>query len=347
VEAAESRAALSASWLGDVLGRRVRTVDVEPLDAGGVSGELVRLRLDDGSTLVAKRPARDSVVRERQRALGMYEREARFYRELADRVPVRTPRCFFASDDLLVLEDLAPAVAGTFAAGLTAARVDGVIDAFVRLHGRWQGSEALETSKWLWRVSEQEAQRWQQNLEGRLPRFVDRHRDTLSSRDVAIAELVTANLASLMVDAAALPATLCHGDPGPPNLLFDGDGEPAFVDWQLAAARHGALDLAWLLVLGVPSPVYVERRNLWLGRYRERLGLDLEASAAAHALGVALAVRAPIWMGGAPDSERSAHVDAYAEATIARAFAAFDIDDVSAMIVPSPKATGGRTTPNG
>ena len=63
--------------------------------------------------------------------------------------------------------------------------------------------------------------------------------------------------------------------------------EPVFVDWQLASARNGALDLAWLLVLGVPTGCVPERRNVWLGRYRDRLGLDVEAFGRAHALGVA------------------------------------------------------------
>ena len=219
MDAAESPAVLSAPalsppWLTAVLGRPVHSVGVEPMEGGGVSGDLVRLRLHDGSTFVAKRPAVDEAVRERQRALGMYAREAHFYRELAPRLSLRTPRCFFASDDLLVIEDLAPAAAGTFSEGLPMTHVDAVIDAFVAMHGEWQGSEELGRLDWLWRVSDEEARRWQQNLEGRLPRFVDRHRDALTDDDVRAAELVTANLAALMTAAAALPATLCHGDPG-------------------------------------------------------------------------------------------------------------------------------------
>jgi aminoglycoside/choline kinase family phosphotransferase len=296
---------------------------ISPLEGGGVSGDLVRVHLRDGSTRIAKRPSADPIVRERQRALGMYEREARFYAELADRVSVRTPQCFHASDDLLVLEDLAPAVAGTFTHGLDPARVEAVIDALVAMHGEWQGRAELGRLPWLWRVERAEADRWQANLEVRLPRFVDRHGQALSRDALRLAERVTTNLPSLMVAAAALPPTLCHGDPGPPNLMFGHPrGEPVLIDWQLVAARSGALDLAWLLALGVPEAAYEHRRNAWLARYRDPLGLDPDAFANAYALGVALAARAPIWMGGAPESERNAHVDAYATATIPRAFVA-------------------------
>ena len=304
-----------------------------PVAGGGVSGDLARLRLDDGTVVVAKRPAANGVVRERQRALGMYEREARFYRELAARVPLRTPRCLLATDDLLLLEDLTPAVAGTFAEGLTVAQVDAVIDALTRLHGEWQGSAELHDLPWLWRVERAEADRWQSSLEDRLPRFLDRHREALTERDVRAAELVTANLAALMLAASALPSTLCHGDPGPPNLMFGHlSGEPVFIDWQLAAARHGALDVAWLLVLGVPTTTYRGKADAWLDVYRSTLGLDRDELRRAYGLGVALAVRAPIWMGGAPDSERTPHVDSYAAATISRAFGAMRNHDLTTLL---------------
>ena len=299
---------------------------------GGVSGDVARLHLEDGTTLVAKRPALDPVVRDRQRALGMYEREARFYRDLAPLMPVRTPRCVFASADLLLLEDIAPAVAGTFREGLVPEQVDAVVADFVALHGPWQGAASLDDMPWLWRVSPDEGDRWQHNLEQRLPRFLDRHRAQLTATQVVMAEAVTARIGALMLAAASLPATLCHGDPGPPNLMFGHpSGEVVYVDWQLAAARSGALDLAWLLVLGVPVALREARGDEWLRGYGERLGLDRGELRHAFDLGVALALRAPIWMGGAPDAERSPHVDAYAGATIPRAFAAAVSIDLSSI----------------
>ena len=313
-----------------------RAVLTVPLGDGGVSGDLARLHLDDGSTLVAKRPARDPIVRERQRALGMYEREARFYSELASRVPLRTPACVSASADLILLEDLAPAVAGTFRDGLTPDQVDAVVSDFARLHSQWQGARELDDLGWLWRVRADEAARWQANLAERLPRFVDRHRARLREDDVRLAEDLTASLTEVMTAAASLPATFCHGDPGPPNLMFGHPSAPvAYIDWQLAAARHGALDLAWLLTLGVPVEMRRAHEAGWVARYGAEVGAadDLPR---AYALGVALALRAPIWMGGAPERERSAHVDAYAEATLDRAFSAAAQHDVRTILRKGP-----------
>ncbi len=270
MEAAESEAVrtpLTPQWLSDVLSKPVREVRIERMGEGGVSGDLARLHLDDGSTWVTKRPATDPVVRDRQRALGMYEREARFYLEIAPLLPLRTPRCAFASADLLLLEDVAPAVAGTFREGLVPEQIDAVLDDFVALHGPWQGAGGLDDLTWLWRVAPDEAGRWQHHLEERLPRFIDRHRAQLTAAEVVVAEAVTARLGALMLTAAKLPPTLCHGDPGPPNLMFGhASGGVVHVDWQLAAARSGALDLAWLIVLGVPVALREARSAEWVAR---------------------------------------------------------------------------------
>ncbi len=82
-------------------------------------------------------------------------------------------------------------------------------------------------------------------------------------------------------------------------------------------------------MLGVPVDAYQHHCVAWLDRYRGGLGLDLQDFHRVYALGVALAARAPIWMGGAPETERSAHVDGYAAATISRVFAALRNHDVT------------------
>lgn len=45
---------------------------------------------------------------------------------------------------------------------------------------------------------------------------------------------------------AAIPPTLCHGDPRADNLVFDSDDHPVLFDWQQIAVQFGEADLAWL-----------------------------------------------------------------------------------------------------
>lgn len=325
--AASAEDVLTARWLSKALGHRVRGHRVEPLEAQGVSGSLSRVHLPDGSTLIAKQGPADPVVRQRQRHFGMYTRELAFYRDLAARVPVRTPACaYIAPDDdasvFLLMEDLAPAIAGTFGTGLSATEAEHALDALAAMHGAWSASSELD-SLGLWRVTADEAARWAADLGDRLPRFLDRYRARLSTDDVKLAECHTERLADCILEAAALPPTLSHGDPGCPNLMFGHPSAPvAFVDWQLVAARNGLLDVAWLLILGVPVELRQQMQPDWLRRYCGGAGVEIDEGWRRYALGAVLALRAPIWMGGAPPSERTTYTDAYAEATLTRAFSA-------------------------
>jgi len=80
-------------------------VKVEPIGDGvGFVGSLARLRLgyagsapDAPRSLVAKLPTRVARSRAMAEFGGLYEREHRFYTEFAARLPMRTPRLYFAA----------------------------------------------------------------------------------------------------------------------------------------------------------------------------------------------------------------------------------------------------------
>ncbi len=106
----------------------------------------------------------------------------------------------------------------------------------------------------------------------------------------------------------------------------------AIVDWQLVAARNGLLDVAWLVILGVPVALRRHMEGEWLERYRATVGVDSDDARRWYGLGAVLALRAPIWMGG-ESARRSAYTDAYAEATLARAFSAGRDLNLSSLLV--------------
>ncbi len=328
---------LTPDWLSATLGRSVSECRVEPLRDQGVSGVLSRVHLDDGSTLIAKQGHGDPVSASRQRAFGMYTRELAFYRDIAARVPVRTPDCFYVAPDdeapvLLLMEDLAPAVAASFTVGLSASEGSHAVEAMAAMHAAWWGSAELDALG-LWRSTPEEASRWASDLEDRLPRFLDRFASRLSPAEVNLAELVTEHLAGCIVEAAALPPTLAHGDPGCPNLMFGHPSAPvAIVDWQLVAARNGLLDVAWLVILDVPVALRRQMEGAWLERYTATLGIDARDAQRWYGLGAVLALRAPIWMGG-ESARRSPYTDAYAEATLARAFSAGHDLNLASLLV--------------
>lgn len=105
---------LTAEWLTQTLrecgvlrSARVREARAEVLGEGeGFVGQIVRLHLElDAAeagvpaTLIAKLPTQLAQNRALGELLGAYEREIRFYTELAGEVRLRTPRCYYAAMD--------------------------------------------------------------------------------------------------------------------------------------------------------------------------------------------------------------------------------------------------------
>jgi hypothetical protein len=113
-EIPQSIGELTPAWLTAVLrsgghlkAAQVVSVETETLGEGeGFIGQIVRLRLgldreepSAPSSVIAKFPIAVSQNRQLGEALGAYEREIRFYEELADRVPIAKPTCFYTAMD--------------------------------------------------------------------------------------------------------------------------------------------------------------------------------------------------------------------------------------------------------
>jgi hypothetical protein len=130
--------AVTPAWLTQALRREglftrttVTSCDMERLGEGqGFTGRLVRYRIaydvaDEGAppSLVAKFPTADPHVRAILNRHGIYEREIRFYKDVAPAGGLRTPRAYYGAFDratgasVLLLEDLAHARVGDTTAG--------------------------------------------------------------------------------------------------------------------------------------------------------------------------------------------------------------------------------------
>ena len=109
------------------------------------------------ATFAIKLPAQDDTVRERV-ALG-YRSEVEFYTDVAEKVRIPVPRCFFSdisesgADFVLVLADMAPAVQGDQIAGCTQQEAQLAVEALAGLHGpswcdsTWLGLSAISMPK--------------------------------------------------------------------------------------------------------------------------------------------------------------------------------------------------------
>jgi hypothetical protein len=84
-------------------------------------------------------------------ALGIYEREVRFYAELAGSVPIRVPECYFGRIDdtgsILLLEDIRDLQVGDQVAGITEREAERIVDALAALHATFWEHQDLESMK--------------------------------------------------------------------------------------------------------------------------------------------------------------------------------------------------------
>ena len=134
---------VTSSWLSEVLEAPVGEVRAERIAMDtGFSARLYRVHLTGSrvpESVIVKLPA-DSEARGAMELMGGYTREVAFYREIAGRAPIGTPKVYAAqvadegSDFVLVLEDLRDWENVDHLAGLTLDQARLVIAQLAGLH---------------------------------------------------------------------------------------------------------------------------------------------------------------------------------------------------------------------
>jgi hypothetical protein len=265
-------AEITPSWLTGALrtGSHLTRANIVAIAAQAIGQEvgfldgLARLHLtydadkgDGPSSVVVKLPSGEAAYRQIGDRYHAYEREIRFYGDVAPGSPIRLPRCFYRGMDraadayLLVLEDLGALTAGDQVRGLTQAQAQAAVETIGRLHARWWQTPALEALDWMPRRNIQPA-RYRQFW----PRFRQTIGPHLPASALALGEKVGDHLEELLRTMEEHPHTIVHFDYRADNLLFDGPSGPdpvVIVDWQLAIRSRGVLDVARLLCGSVSS----------------------------------------------------------------------------------------------
>ena len=215
--------------------------------------------------------------------LRVWEREARFYTELAPRLPVRTPQCYYAGGDVdsgifaVLLEDLSPYEGGDQLVGATPAQTDAAIDWLARFHAAESGGEHVAGLEWLpATASNPMYQGLGPMLEAVFPLFVDKFGARTPPETLGWVERMIPRWNESMADQW-LPPTVVHADFRIDNLFFDGPTVVA-LDWQSIAMGEGMYDVAYFLGGSVPTERRREtERDLVAsyGRTMRELGIEV------------------------------------------------------------------------
>ncbi len=272
---------LRDSGCGDV---EVSRLSARPIGTGQTAG-CARLEIDYARnpsnaprSLVAKFPSADPLSRSSAVAMGLHRREVEFYRDVAPRLSIRLPRCYFLDVDeagesfLILMEDLAPAAPGDQLAGCSVAVARAAVLELVGLQAPTWCDEVLGA-----RFAEPE-DGFFSDMHGlynrMLPEFVRRFGPRLDPEELDLIERLGASPRAPLFQAVGRPFCLEHRDYRLDNLMIDERCSPprvTVVDWQGMRTGRPLNDVALCLAGGLDPPQRREAEEDVLREYHRAL----------------------------------------------------------------------------
>ena len=287
---------ISVEWLNQVLGDAnalgescVKGFEREVIGEGvGFVGELSRVTLSYDrftdkapKTIIAKLPTQDETFRGLATLMGFYEREVRFYQEIAGKLNLRTPACYFSEMDqasgsyVLLLEDLAPGRCGDQLASCSMEEAKLALSEVAKLHAAWWGSSELENYDWMLGLDNDQIRQLLLGMyQNSWPLFVQEFGDEMPPPMIEIGEKFGEQFEALAAGALERPLTIVHSDFRLDNMFFDvaGGSSPfVLIDWQLIQKNVGTLDVAYFLAGNFPTDVRREHQTELLEHYYSEL----------------------------------------------------------------------------
>ncbi len=281
---------LTAEWLTATLGAgRVGGFSVDRIGTGQMSEcYRVALRYEEGtgpSAVVLKVAASDPISRQTGQALGLYEREVRFYAEVA---PLLTragegpiAHCYHASYRpetgvfTLLLDDAAPAEVGDEIRGADLADAVLALTQLGRLHAPVIGIENLSEAPWLNRPSPMN----QAAITGLFNGFIDRYGSTITPQQRLVCQRLVDSFDDYLAAETAPDRIkgLVHGDYRLDNMLFGRPGslrDLTVVDWQTVTWGAAMTDVAYFLGCALRPEERRAHYEELLAAYHAGLGAD-------------------------------------------------------------------------
>ena len=261
----------------------VRRIERDAMGTGiGFMGEVGRLRLEyDGgsgpSSVICKIPTQDPNVRGLLAAARVFEREARFYIDVAPTLEV-VPQAHavvadFENDDyVLVLQDLGHLRVGDQAAGVGVDDAHAVMTAAARLHAEYWMSPKLDAISWMPSANSEGMKIGREVYNASLPGFLQVFAHAVQSDMVPIMERFGDNVHQLLDRIASMPATIAHFDFRLDNLFFDDStGDVRMIDFQTASKGGGAYDIGYFLSQSMAADIRRANEHSLLHAYHDEL----------------------------------------------------------------------------
>jgi len=265
----------------------VTGIDVKDIGEGtGIFGEIALLTLtysDEGiypDSLVVKMPCVEPENLVVAQALGIYQREVNFFKQVAPSTNLRIPDCYYThmGEDgrfIILMENLSlEYTVGDQVIGATNDQVEAAIKTLAGFHAYWWENAALSGLDWL-PVQNDDA--YIAAVPGifraGLPVLISDWSDRLPAESIEIAKKLDPRFEELMHLFAGGPHTFAHSDTRLDNWFFphDESSDLALIDFQLCSKSRGVNDIAYLIGTSVPRELAVENWERYLRLWLELL----------------------------------------------------------------------------
>jgi hypothetical protein len=259
---------LTAGWLTAALretGTIGEAVEVESFatetiaEGVGLLGQLARVTpryIDaDGrepSSLIAKFPAATEENRDLANALRFYDREVRFYEQIAEEVELRTPKRYFSHFDgesgtfVLLMEDMHPARVGNQIEGCAPGEAKTTLVRIAHFHATWWDKPKTLALDWIPYGKDEVHNFVEESFQQSWPVVKENFSSHLPDRIVRAAEKMQTQLIRMQHIFSEPPITICHGDLRYDNLFFNDSGM-AVADWQIILRARAPYDAAYFM----------------------------------------------------------------------------------------------------
>ena len=288
---------ITLQWLDEALHEsglleenHLRTLTQLPLGVGSGNMSLltklaVTYERDDEKlpkTMIIKIPTTFASARDIGNQLNAYERETRFYIDIADKIPMRTPKLIFGASDketdtyILILEDCSRFALIDQIKGLDTKVSELIAVKLADFHAAWWNKKGLSSFTWLPRPRGQEIQSTVNILRTTIETCdkSDEFKNLLPRGGWEACQKISERADLLVQSITDSNLTIIHSDFRSDNLFIDNNtpADPLVVfDWQMVQISRGIFDLSYLF--GASIDIEIRRkieRNI-IKIYYERL----------------------------------------------------------------------------
>ena len=253
---------VSAEWLTKAL--RARDIDAEVDDfeieqvGTGQLGETRRFHLNyrgakpagAPQTVVGKFPSDNDVAATTGKEMGFYRSEVMFYRELAHRAKIHTPKVYVAEIDapgnfVLLLEDMAPATAGDQMSGMSLDDARLALQEAAKLHAAFWNDRELMNQDWVYVPAGAQGFYTTELMESSWEHFEKTYAHKMDPEVIKVCDKYIRCHAAWNAPREE-PKCFSHNDFRADNMLFGGK-RVAVVDWQTSNYLGTGMDVAYFL----------------------------------------------------------------------------------------------------